>query len=177
VEKGDSELVQDTLRGVLSSYEVLVRRYEKLIYSHSLRILKRAPAAEDATQEVFLRAFQKLITFDSHRPFKPWLYQIATNYCLDYIRKNARLTKLENTFPDNHPSLIEKLAKSDEIKRLRSALNKLPRIYFQPVWGYYFLELDYQRLAKSLNIPVNTLRTRLKRGKASLYKMMVEYEV
>lgn len=172
MEKNDSQLIKETLKGVLSSFEVLVRRYEKPIYVHSLRILKKSAAAEDATQETFLRAFEKLKSFDTNKPLKPWIYQIATNYCFDHIRKNARYVRLENDVQLEETSLIDKIAKREEIEKLKSALSKLPKIYFEPVWGYYFLDLDYSKLAKSLDIPVNTLRTRLRRGKANLYKKM-----
>jgi RNA polymerase sigma-70 factor (ECF subfamily) len=74
--------------------------------------------------------------------------------------------------PSEEPSLIEKLIHKEAIARLREALNKLPAIYFEPLNGYYFADLSYQALAQNLDLPINTLKTRIRRGKIMLARLV-----
>lgn len=173
VEKTDRKLIKETLRGKLKSYEVIVRRYQKQIYHHTLRILNDHFAAEDATQEAFVRAFENLRKFDIEKPFKPWIYKISTNFCLDYIRKNKNILPLEDYAPDIKESIFEKIIRWEEIKSLRHAIERLPEIYRQPIIGYYFFGLNYQMLSNEFRLPVNTLKTRVRRGKFILARELI----
>ena len=175
MEKTDAQLILEVLRGNLSSFEAIVKRYQKSIWRHAFRILKDPMAADDATQETFIRAFKHLNDFKRQKSFKSWLYKIATNFCLDYLRKNSRLTSLESQIPflpSEEPSLIEKLIHKEAIVSLQKALSRLPAIYLEPLSGYYFAGLSYQALAQNLNLPINTLKTRIRRGKIVLAQLI-----
>jgi RNA polymerase sigma-70 factor (ECF subfamily) len=175
MEKTDTQLILAVLQGDLSSFETIVKRYQESIWRHTFRILKDPMASDDATQETFIRAFKHLKDFKQKKSLKPWLYKIATNFCLDYLRKNSRLNSLESQMPflpSGEPPLIEKLIHKEAIARLREALNKLPAIYFEPLNGYYFADLSYQALAQNLDLPINTLKTRIRRGKIMLARLV-----
>jgi len=175
MEKTDAQLILEVLQGNLSSFEAIVKRYQKSIWHHAFRILKDSMAADDATQETFIRAFKNLKNFKQQKSLKPWLYKIATNFCLDYLRKNSRLTSLESQLPflpSEEPSLIEKLIHKETIIHLQKALNGLPAIYLEPLRDYYFAGLSYQTLAQNLDLPINTLKTRIRRGKILLAQLI-----
>lgn len=171
----DQKLILATLRGKLGAFEIIVKRYQKPIYSHALRLLKDHDAAEDAVQETFVRAYENLARFKIDKPLKPWLFRITTNYSFDYWRKNSRLTKLPENILEKEATPLEKIIQAEEKETLNRALRKLPEIYRRPIFGYYFSNLNYQMLAQNLKIPLNTVRTRLKRGKIILAKLMANY--
>lgn len=84
----DSELIGLTLRGTSRAYEVIVRRYQKLVYNVSYQMLQNHETAADVTQDTFVKAFNALHTFRQEAPFKPWLLRIATNSGLNKIRES-----------------------------------------------------------------------------------------
>lgn len=168
----DEQLVQETLDGHLSSYEVLVRRYQKRVYYFALHYLGKKASAEDAAQEAFVRAFENLGQLTPGKPFKPWFFQIAKNYCFDYLRKNSRLVKMPEELEIIGQTTLERIIEDEEKSLLHSALQKLPQMYRQAILGYYFSNLNYQTLAQSLSLPINTVRTRIRRGKLFLAHLM-----
>lgn len=168
--RSDEELIRQTLEGELLAFETLVRRYEKMILAHTGRLLKDQDRAQDATQEAFVRAFKNLGEFDFQRKFKPWLYQIATNYCKDFFKKENRLQKIHTGIPSSEETPLERLIHEERINIVQKALTGLPEIYRMPITGFYLLGLSYNDLVKNLQISVNTLKTRMRRGKILLRK-------
>jgi len=162
------------LRGSLSSFEVIVRKYQTMIGAYSYKILKDPDLSDDATQETFIKLFENLNKFDIKRPLKPWLYKIAKNTCYDIIRKNKKSTTLDWEVDSKREDITESLIRHENRERVREAVAKLPDKYKKPIMGYYFEELSYKHLSKKLKIPLNTLRTRLRRGKMELAKLLEE---
>ena len=170
--KSDSELVKETLQGELASFEIIVRRYEKMIYNHTYKILKNNEDAQDATQETFLRIFENLRLFDQQRPLKPWAYQIATNFCFDQLRKSSKVTALDMEVEEEGPTVLDKIIQKEEVRTLRAALFTLPEHYLRPLIGYYWANFSYRVIAETLNLPINTVRTRLRRGRVLLARQI-----
>jgi RNA polymerase sigma-70 factor (ECF subfamily) len=86
----DSALIERTLKGDEGAFSELVRRYQTAVWRTVLRILGNSSESEDAVQEVFLRAFTALSKFDLKLPFGPWVLRIATNYCIDQLRRRRK---------------------------------------------------------------------------------------
>src|SRR5512136_919462 len=109
--ENEHELVSRILAGDQESFAELVEVYQRSVYNLTYRMLGDAREAEDAAQEAFLRAYQHLDRYDAARPFKTWLLSIASNYCIDRLRKR-RLTwlSIEEPLPP-HPALS-----SDEVE-------------------------------------------------------------
>lgn len=143
-EKSDQDLVRETKEGNLSSFEMIVRRYQRKIYFHNLHFLKDPDEAEDATQETFVRAFENLDKFEMQKPLEPWIFQISSNYCISFLRKNSRLLPLKDNLPDEEKPPLEKMIEKEEKRNLRTAIEGLPKIY-------------------QMKLPLNTVRTRLRR--------------
>jgi RNA polymerase sigma-70 factor, ECF subfamily len=87
VDSTDSALIESTLKGDEGAFSELVRRYQAAIWGTVHRILGNSSEIEDAVQEVFLRAFKALHKFDLQFPFGPWILRIATNFCIDQLRR------------------------------------------------------------------------------------------
>lgn len=172
--KSDKELIQQTLEGKLFAFEVLVRRHQKLLFAYTRRLLKNHDAAEDATQEAFVRAFENLKRFDLQRNFKPWLYQIATNYCKDFFKKENRLRKINSDIPADDETYIETAIHEEKRNIVQKAIMRLPELYRFPIINFYFSGLSCNKLAKVLKIPVNSLKTRLRRGRILLREELID---
>src|SRR5512139_3324073 len=107
-------MVASVLAGDQDTFAVLVETYQRAVYNLTYRMLGETGEAEDAAQEAFLRAYQHLDRYDPERPFKTWLLSIASNYCIDRLRKR-RLTWLSIDEPlPPHPSLTSAEAEPED---------------------------------------------------------------
>ncbi len=164
----DQQLIRQAQSGNLSAFEHLVRRYQQPIYYFTLKILRRPETAQDATQETFLRVFKHLAKFDLRKSFKPWIYQIAKNYSLDLIRKQSKILPLTQEVPDHRQPILATIIKKEQLMALKNALKQLPSKYRRLVVGHYFHQLDYQKLSHLFDLPINTIKTRMRRARLYL---------
>lgn len=164
----ENEIIADICRGI-DKYELLVRRYHVGLIIHCENIVHNRADAEDIAQEAFVKAYINLSSFDSKKArFSTWLYKIATNQCIDFIRqnnKNVDVEDIESIAEATMPSYME-----DEERRLvRSAVEKLtPAEYRSVIEQYYWQGKSYQEIAAKQGVPLNTVRTWLRRAKQQL---------
>ena len=144
-----------------------------MINSYTYQILKDSDMSDDATQDTFIKFYENIRKFDLDRPLKPWLYKIAKNTSFDLIRKNKKIVKLEWDVASDKEEQIENVIKNENRHMVRKAVKKLPDKYKRPIMGYYFKDMDYKSLSKELKLPINTLRTRLRRAKIELEKLLI----
>lgn len=170
----DRLLVKKSQNGDLEAFEEIVKRYQQKIYWHTYKILKDKDQADDATQETFIKLFTNLDKIDNKRPLSPWIYKIATNHSYDMIKKNKKTLSLEWEIEEQATEPIDNIIKSEEKRRLRDALRKLPKKYKLPIINYYFLSHSYKEISKIFKLPLNTIRTRIRRGKLLLAKELYE---
>lgn len=165
----DIELVSLAKKGNLSAFEEIVKRYQKQIFFYAKKKVHDPDTAEDIAQETFVRAFEHLASFEDGKPISPWLYTIAKNASLDHIRKNKRLVAMDFDREDTTAeSALEKIIRLDEYKRLWQALTALPDKYRQSIEAFYFQNMSYEAIAQNLALPINTIRTHIRRGKMIL---------
>lgn len=170
----DQELVKMTLKGKKDSFEDLVNRYSHKVYSLALRMLRAPLDAEDVTQEAFLRAYRSLDTYNSDYPFINWLLKIASNLCIDRVRKDQNvsftdtddeLTLLpQSTYKDPESATLGK----ENLTELLGALYSLPAKYQLIILLRYLEGLKYEEIATILEEPVGTVKTRLHRARKLL---------
>lgn len=139
---------------------------QQLVFTY----VKDYATAEDLTQEVFLKAFNKLHTFKQFASMKTWLYRIAINHCKDYLKswhhRNTLLnTELIEQIKEPTPAADEKLIKQNENQRLVSAVLKLSLKYREAVYLYYYEELTTKEISSLTNENENTIKSRLLRAK------------
>lgn len=173
------ELVASILAGNQEAFGELVELYQRPVYNLTYRMLGEAGEAEDAAQEAFLRAYQHLDRYDNTRPFKTWLLSIASNYCIDRLRKR-RLTwlSIEEPLPP-HPSLTsaegepEDAALSGERHAaIQALLTELAPEYRAAVVLRYWYDMSYTEIAEMLDTTESAIKSRLFRARQSLAEKM-----
>ncbi len=178
-DQDESGLLSRACGGDVVAFEEVVRRYQRRVYGTALRIVRRHDVADDVTQDAFLRAHQALHTFDTTRPFGPWVCRIAANLAINHVRSpEAR----EEGLPEGHeetPSaqqgplggVLEREAQA-ELQRAMAALSAEQRAVFvlRAVEG-----LSYKEIALALDISAGTVMSRLFRARERLVAALSPY--
>lgn len=173
-ERSDEELASRVKKGEVDSFQELMERYEKKIFSYVRRFLNNHDDARDLTQDVFIKVFKNIQSFDEEKRFSPWIYRIAHNEAVNTIKKKIReplnFFDPELLFP--HPLSSESPqddAEKREIKKaLEECLEEIEEKYKEVLILRYFEDMDYKDIAEILKVPVVTVGVRLNRGKAKL---------
>jgi len=182
-EPDERSLITQTLAGDDDAFATLVQLHQTAVYNIAYRMAGQRDTAQSLTQETFLRAFRALDTFDLNRPFGPWLYRIATNLSINWI-KRARLptVSIETPpksdeaeaesepldIPDSSAEPAARFAQAEMQAELRQAVVSLPVEYRSVIELRHFQELNYDEIAGTLKIPVGTVKTRLFRARRML---------
>lgn len=176
----EKQAIERVLGGDREAYTVLVERYSGPLFRYLLRMLGRYEEAEDVTQEAFLRAYLSLASYDPHYRFSTWLFRIATNLALNRLRDERRVISLEalSGTPEEPPpeledrrneSRPEAVAEQKELSRwVRECLEELPPAYRLVVALRHVADLSYEEIAEVTGLPLNTVRSRLHRGRERL---------
>jgi RNA polymerase sigma-70 factor (ECF subfamily) len=170
--KDDNELVYEVIHGSISSFEVLIDRYQKTIFNMMYRMVGDFETAKDLTQDVFVKAFEKMGRFDFKFRFFSWIYRIAVNEAINWNRKKMPTDRLEKV----DPLLAEMPASNDKEQRcnlLHGELRKLDSEYRVLVLLKYYCGLSYDEIAETTNIPVKKVRSRLFIAREQLRKGLV----
>ena len=180
-----SEYISDlkVITGVLNGngdYSVLLARYKTRIYSFLLRMLGNPHDAEDVAQETFIKAYKNLASYDTNRPFISWLFAIAHNCAIDFIRKRG--TQLLSLDDDENPVSIadtalctEKAAQSAcDMQAVESALLKLPPIYKEAFLLLAKEGLEYAEIAEITGVPISSVKIRIFRARQLIMKYLGE---
>lgn len=166
--KNESEIIQAVIDGY-DCYAELVERYHVGLIIHCERIVRDRDDAEDIAQEAFVKAYVEIRRYDSSKSrFSTWLYRIATNLALDYLRKQKRKMTVEDVealAEATMPTYLE----DEEREALRKAVESLvPPEYRRVIEAYYWDGKSYQEIAELEGVPLNTARTWLRRAKLRL---------
>jgi len=178
----DEAIVAQVQKGDADSFRLLVERYEAKMARYARRFLFDGDEAKDLLQEIFIKAYVNIQSFDVTRRFSPWIYRIAHNEFVNAIKKRKKesnlisLNYLDVLFP--HP-LAKETADSDmnrkELKALLdTSLDKISPRYREPLTLYYYEEMDYREIAEIMQVPVSTVGVWLQRGRAQLRKTIGE---
>lgn len=176
-QKTDEEIALEVQRGNGELFGLLVNRYEKKIARYAKKFLADYENIRDLTQEVFIKAFVNIRSFNTERKFSPWIYRIAHNEFVNALKKARRLPVFPLDLDILLPHLaVREVADSEAAKRdlrrvLDRCLAKLDAKYREPLVLYFFEDLDYRMIAEILAIPVSTVGVRLARGKTQLRKL------
>ena len=161
-------LVQAAIRGDQIAFQGLVEHYQNPVYTLAYRMLHNAHDAEDATQEIFLRVYTKLDTYDQTRKFSTWLFSVASNYCIDRIRRRRPLVPLDDmayAIPSTADG-PERLALQSELRdTMQQALARLPDHYRLVAVLRYWNDLSYQEIEHITGLSESAVKTRLHRAR------------
>ncbi|BDD06082.1 RNA polymerase sigma factor [Aureibacter tunicatorum] len=167
------------------AYGDLMKRYRKPVYHMILKMIRNVDDAEDLTIEAFAKAFKNLHKFKKDYTFSTWLFRIATNNSIDFIRKKKLDTmSIDSTFKDDNGDTVsidvrdnnlnpqEEAIKSQKIELVQNFVTKLPPKYQRLVKLRYFDELSYDEIAKTLDAPLGTVKAQLHRARELMYDIV-----
>ncbi len=184
--ENETVLIEKSKQGDLAAFEQLIMDYQKKIVNLAYRMLGNMADAEDAAQDIFVRVFRSISGFNEKAAFSTWLYRIATNVCLDLLRRKKRQNE-QNTISihrgeendeyelpieDNGPSPYEQAKRSAAMEALENALKKLGEeqrlvVVLRDVNG-----LSYEEIAEITNCSLGTVKSRINRSRLMLRKLL-----
>jgi RNA polymerase sigma-70 factor (ECF subfamily) len=171
----DNLLVRRVLQGEVEAYGTIVARHQARVFYLGLKFLRRSEDAEDFAQEVFIRAYQKLLSFQGNVPFAAWLYRIAYNLAVNKYHLKKRQVQAVNTvelLPDSSFSPEHHLLAEELAEWVRKTLHKIPEIYDLLIRMHFFEGQSYPEISKALEMPVNTIKSYIFRAKAMLRRRL-----
>ena len=189
METQEKERIRQAVRGDQLAYRKLYQQYEPLIRGRVTGYFTWKADVDDVVSETFQKAFAALGGFDTEREFRPWLLTIATRTALDHLdrirredqKKEGILFSASET-PDGGGELTDTTPEeeiiNDELhERLMGYIDELPSLYKEVMIKYMIDEMEYEEIARELELELNTVRTRIRRGKQHLANMMLRGEV
>ncbi len=185
--KQDLRLIYLARNGDEKAYADLLNRYNDSIYYMLLKMVNNPSDAEDLTIEAFGKAFKSLHLYTPNYAFSTWLFRIATNNCIDFIRKkkSAPSTIEQQQYDQDSPAANlqsdsldpeEKLIKLQKIKHLQNIVSQLKPQYRKLIELRFFKEYSYDEIANELNLPLGTVKAQLFRAKELMFNILKKPE-
>ena len=172
-------------QGDQKAYALLMDRYRDSIYFMLLKMVNNKDDADDLTIEAFGKAFKRLGQYTPQYAFSTWLFKIASNNCIDYIRrKRIRAVSIDQGYSNEDGETIEisikdsvldpaeAMQKEERIRKMREIVDKLKPRYRKLVEMRYFDEMAYEEIAEELDLPLGTVKAQLFRAREFLFQMM-----
>ncbi|GAB4128490.1 MAG: RNA polymerase sigma factor SigW [Raineya sp.] len=182
----DFKLVELAKKGDQNAFAELMKRYNRSLYHIILKMVRNVDDAEDLTIEAFAKAFRNLDKFKQEYTFSTWLFKIATNNCIDFIRKkknnetfslnnlynNTENEEFELNIADENSNPQEEAIRSQKVELMQKLVARLPSKYRKLVTMRYFEERAYQEISEELELPIGTVKAQLHRARELLYDMV-----
>jgi RNA polymerase sigma-70 factor (ECF subfamily) len=174
------EIIERCLNGDQAAWESIVRMYRRKVFNVAYKFVGSHDQAEDLTQDVFLKLFKSLDTFDRRANFQTWLISVSRNLCIDHYRavRKERETINRDVDPADHPPISTdiradvRLEQRDRVQLLRRALDKLAPTLRTAVMLRDIQEFSYQEIAQTLHLPEGTVKSRINRGRTELARQI-----
>jgi RNA polymerase sigma factor (sigma-70 family) len=181
--RNDLLLVEAARKGSEKAFATLLNRYRDSIYYLLLKMVNNASDAEDLTIEAFGKAFRNLDLYTPNFAFSTWLFKIATNNCIDFIRKKRSTPSIIDQGQDEMDNYTinlqsdtldpeETLINHQKIEQLRDVVNQLKPRYKKLIELRYYKEYSYLEISNELNLPIGTIKAQLYRAKTLLFNIL-----
>ncbi len=169
----DFDLIRRTKEGYTDAFSILVQRYQKQLHSLSMRYVRDAQLAEDVVQESFLKAFEKLSSFQFRSAFKSWIYRIVINTAKNSLRSSKPMVEL-----DKVPLKVESLCESTLIEKqlleqTQEIINSLPEKQQDAVKLRVFSDMTFKEVAEEMDCPYDTAKANYRHGLLKIKEKMV----
>ncbi len=180
----DDKLVKAAKSGDEEAFSGLVQKYKKPLHFHILKMIKAEEQVEDLVQEAFSKAFNSLDSYRSTYAFSTWLYRIATNHTIDYLRKKKLQTvsmneplnrgegEMKLQIPDEKAQADRRILRKQRQNIVRKAIEDLPNKYRNVIHLRHMQEKSYQEISEELTLPLGTVKAHIFRAREMLYKAL-----
>ncbi len=182
IKLSDNEIVKLVIAKNQRAYQELMRRYQIKLYSYLYRLIRDKEESEDLLQGIFMKVYGNIKSFDTRRKFSSWIYRIAHNEAVNFLKKRSRrhLISIEDIQSSKDKLEIIDIGKSPidawigkELKKeMQEALEKLPPKYKEVLMLRYYYDKSYEEMSEVLGKPVNSVGTLLNRAKKKLMEIM-----
>jgi RNA polymerase sigma-70 factor, ECF subfamily len=179
----DQLAIERVLAGDAKVFEVLVKKYQKKIYFLAMRMTRNHDVADELAQESFVRAYMSLASFQKGRNFYTWLYRIAVNQILNYLKHKSFTVSLDTpsgqTFLEQiprSPDQLNRLMNNEQMQEFQTALDSLPPAQKTIFMLKTYEEFSYDEISKIMGCSVGTVMSRLFRARAKLKNALLESE-
>ncbi len=181
----DQALVQEALNGNQRSFEKLLNKYREPLSHHIFKMVREEKMVEDLVQEAFIKAFNSLASYSTSFAFSTWLYKIATNHTIDYLRKrklpttsinqtfNVKDGEMEIELPDSTYRPDQHIIRDEKHVIINEAIDSLPEKYKRVIVMRHQQEKSYEEIARELDIPLGTVKAHIFRAREILYRHLV----
>jgi len=176
----DAQLIERIRNGEMNLFSELVLRYQNKLFAYVYRLVGHKEEAEDVLQEIFIKVYKNLNSFEADRKFSSWIYRISHNEAINFLKKNRKVLVL---YYEDDDYLLKKLKTDNNFlkdiittetsQQLKKVLAKLPPKYQEVIILKYLEEKSYEEIAVILHKPINTVGTLLNRAKSQLKKLLI----
>jgi RNA polymerase sigma factor (sigma-70 family) len=182
--RADLKVIRRCKRGEEDAFAQILERYRAPIYNLCYRMTRNPEDARDLGQEIFIKVFSLLDRYDEEYAFSSWLFRIATNHCIDHLRRNRlRFLSLERDggyddeeaemqIPDPGPRPDVKLQRREAVERLEEVIAELPPHYRVITLLRHDQELSYEEIAEVLDLPLGTVKARIHRARNMIQQIL-----
>ncbi len=183
--KLDLQLVEAAKNGSQAAFGELMERYRESVYFTMLKMVKNTDDADDLTIEAFGKAFNRINQYSPTFAFSTWLFKIASNNCIDFIRKKrVKITSIDTGYTKGDGEIVyldvhsqtqnpeEVIIHGQKVKLMRDLVTKLKPKYRELIELRYFEELSYEEIAETLDVPLGTVKAQLFRAREFLANMI-----
>ncbi len=186
IQEADRILIKDALEGDQRAYDVLINKYRGSVYNLIHRMIENRQEAEDIVQETFIKAFNALKTFNEEFAFSTWLFKIATNNCIDTLRKRKLQTysidtpvqtkdgEVSRDFADERYSPEQSTISSESTSIILDSVESLPKKYQLVINMRHKEDRSYEEISELLDIPIGTVKARIFRAREILKRKLKE---
>jgi len=184
--KDEIALIRQVKRGNREAYQEIVKEYQNKLFSYVYRLTGSREETEDIVQNVFVKAYRGIKNFDNTKRFSPWIYRIAHNESVNYLKKRnnkkfvswedivSSKDKLEMQSEERSP--LDEWLRKETKRTVEQALEQLPKKYQEVLTMRYFAEKSYEEIGEVIGKPVNTVGTLISRAKKRLLDMVHSLE-
>jgi RNA polymerase sigma-70 factor (ECF subfamily) len=172
IDSNDSLLVRQTLEGDLRAFEVLFKNYQKPIFNTVFRIVCDYDDATDITQNTFIKAYKNLGQFDESYKFFNWLYKIAVNESLNFIRPRRNIGEPDEDIQASEKQPDDRILDAERDQQVQDALMRLTGDQRIVIVLFHFQDLSYREIAQILEISEKTVKSRLFEGRQILKTLL-----
>lgn len=182
--KEDAQLIERAAQGDEQAFRLIVEKYSRALRFHITRMVRDKEIIDDLIQEIFLKAFSNLGSYNTSFAFSTWLYRIATNHTIDHLRKKKLKTlsidepvqskdgEMQIEIPDNSTRADELILTQQRNKIILEALETLPSKYRTVIEMRHMEEKSYQEISEELDLPLGTVKAHIFRARELLYKYL-----